>query len=807
MSKFNPLSAAIGYALLAGSMTLAASPAFAQQPAPADPAEQTEEQVLDVIVVTSRKREENIMRVPMNITAISDVEIKDRNLANVQDIYRTIAGGASATGELILRGLSGSNSPSPGTTSQFVDGVPFGFSNLFDIERVEVLRGPQGTLYGSNAIGGTVRIITRKPQFNEFEIFSTLRAGQQKNVDGTSTRIESGINIPLLDDRLAMRVAASVNNTPLAMVNAFTGLQSHREGEFLRAQLQWNPIDDLHINVGQIYTESRGTGTGTADRSRPGFRRFATFTANPASPWGFDVGYSRVNCPPLQERPQCYGGAQIIESNPRYTVYDLIDGWFDNSTNLTSISLDHDNLFGIASLHYVGSYRTNKSGSLDNWSRLDMDDMMRTWIINSDETSRVTHELRLQNIERIRGFDWTLGLYQDRSYAGYNPNQQWQYHDADPQSIALFSDWNDWAWGPDWAARGVNNVGQLGQVLYGNSRTNYNLTRNYSNAEERAGFGELSYMIETGIGDLEVTGGIRYFDLSDASSSFSSGIWVGPEGNLSTSAGEESGNRKKLSVAYMPSNDLNVYALYSEGYRPGGNNFPVLPNACAGDAFAGSFSPRYSSDQIENTEIGLKANMFDRRLHVSTAIYNIDWTGVRASIYMPSCGFSYTANASSARSNGFEFESSLWVNESTSLTFNASYTDSYMTADNAAIGARAGDSMTMVPKYNGYLALDREFEVFSREAAARIDVAAYGSFKSHFNTRPEDEVPSYQTVNLSGRIKLNEQTTISLHVANLLNEEYATYRSARSRTSNRQALSEIYGAERSVTLRLDYALF
>ncbi len=134
------------------------------------------------VMVTSRKRAESIISVPMSISTVSAMEIADRNLLNKEDIYRTVAGAASPRGELILRGLTGSNDSTPGTTSSFTDGIPYNFSDLFDVERVEILRGPQGTLYGSNAIGGTVRIITKKPQLDEFEAIGALQFNSQHSM-------------------------------------------------------------------------------------------------------------------------------------------------------------------------------------------------------------------------------------------------------------------------------------------------------------------------------------------------------------------------------------------------------------------------------------------------------------------------------------------------------------------------------------------------------------------------------------------------------------------------------------------------
>ncbi|GAB3381178.1 TonB-dependent receptor [Lysobacter fragariae] len=827
------LSVALATALLFNNAAFAqqspASPPDPAQPAtPQDAASQdgTSENAgtkkatdLDTVLVTARKRSENILKVPMSISAVSATEIKERNLSSVTDLYRTIASGANATGELILRGLAGSNSGAPGTTNQFVDGVPLSaglFSDLADVERVEVLRGPQGTLWGSNAIGGTVQIVTRRPQTDSFEMFTTLRATETNNVEGTALRGDAGLNIPLIKGKLAARVTASVYDTPLAIVNAATGTQSNREGKFLRTQLQWEPTDDMHVNFSHFYIYSHDVGTNRADRSIPEYRTFASATPNVDSPWGYDVSYTDVTCRPGAERAECYsGGNPRGHADPVYSIYESLDDWDNDRTNLYSLSFDHDNLWGFASLHYVGSYRTSAHSGLDNWSRLDMDDLIHAWIINKDSEKRVTHELRLQNNETHAGFDWTLGVFQDRTWSNPEPDLQWEYEDSDPASMAIFSDWNDWAW-EDWEPYGVHNVTEMSQYLWGRPNANYRNILYYSKQNELAGFGELTYHLDTGIGAFEFTGGLRHFRLEDAYSGREEGIWIGPEPLDTQSAGSESGNRKKLSVSYQPNQNLNLYALYSEGYRPGGNNFPSLPHDCEEDTYAGAFKPRYNSDQIDNYELGLKTAAFDNRLRLAAAAYRINWSGVQAEIYMPSCGFSYTANAAKARSEGVEVESTLGLGERSQLTFNASYTDSKMLSDVDSIGAHKGDGMANIPHYNAYIAFDQGFTLFNREAFLRADVNAYGSYKSHFITSDDDMVDAYHTLNLSGRIRVNENSEFSIHWDNVLNKRYATYRSARSRDvdadgnviiDTRAPLYEIYGPESSVTLRWEYSFY
>ena len=210
---------------------------------------QNNDSLMEEIVVSARKKEETLTEVPMNISAVGAAEIEKRNLVAKEDLFRTLPGAAMPRGQLILRGLSGGNDASPDTTSTFTDGVLFNFSDLFDVSRVEVLRGPQGTLWGSNAIGGTVQVISNKPDTEQFEVFGSLQTSSERNVDGNETRAYIGVNVPLADN-LALRVVGSSSNEPGRILNAATGLMSSEDENWTRAQLLWNIDDDSELTLG-----------------------------------------------------------------------------------------------------------------------------------------------------------------------------------------------------------------------------------------------------------------------------------------------------------------------------------------------------------------------------------------------------------------------------------------------------------------------------------------------------------------------------------------------------------------------------
>ena len=127
---------------------------------------------VEEVIVTANKKEETVQEIPMNISVITEVDIQERGITNPEDFLRTLAGVTTPGGARYysIRGLNTSSAQrSSGTTSTYVDEIPGTTMNLWDIDRIEVLRGPQGTLYGSNAIGGTIRYITKKPDASAFD--------------------------------------------------------------------------------------------------------------------------------------------------------------------------------------------------------------------------------------------------------------------------------------------------------------------------------------------------------------------------------------------------------------------------------------------------------------------------------------------------------------------------------------------------------------------------------------------------------------------------------------------------------------
>ena len=758
-------------------------------------------QALDEIVVTARKKEEVVLDIPMNISTITETEIKARNIVDKSELYRTIAGAASPRGELILRGLSGSNSAYPNTTNVWTDGVPFDFGNVYDVERVEVLRGPQGTLYGSNAIGGTVHVITNKPNLNELEISGSVMFKNEAHRPGTEVRAFGVVNVPIVEGSLGLRVTGQSGGKTGKILNLNDGHRGETEDEFLRAQLLWEPNDKTQVNLSVVRDEYFSDEYSDVDLSTPPYYYEAILTPNAAATYGYDVALTFPDCPSGASRPECKIhsiGALVQDGyNPDFATWYLLNHFNANETSLVGLTIDRQDIIDGVDLSYAGSYRdTDTSGRQNHWSRYDAQDMFRTWIDDTNGWNRFTHELRLQS-SGDGPIEWTVGAFHDESNGKENPNVQWQYHASDNRSRAIA----DYLWGYWW---GYEDPTQLGIDVYGNGNVHYNGSQLRWDDTETAYFGEASYTMDLQDGKtLELTGGIRFYDIKNDYYYTDSGLW---NNDVTDIKDGEDGNRIKLSANYRPTENLAVFGIYSEGYRPGGNNGSAPPVSCRNDPAVGDYSDRYTSDETENMEIGFKGLLFDRRVQFSGAIYQIDWSGVQAKVYMETCGFSYTANAATAESKGFELETTSMLTDDLKLIVNYSSTQSEMTSDVPSIGASAGDDMTMVPKYNYYIALDKGITYRGREGNLRLDVNGYGKYKSHFNVKDQDISAAYKVVNLQASLQVSENTTINVVVNNLLDDRIVRYKNARSRNigSYWNIYHTYYIPDRTVALRMDY---
>ena len=233
---------------------------------------QADEDVLEEVIVTANKREQTVQDIPMNISVLDALMIEERGIYRPEDYLRTLAGVSTPGGDanFIIRGLNTSTAQrSAGTTSTFVDEIALGLTNLYDIERIEVLRGPQGTLYGASAVGGTIRYITNKPDASEFAGNVTLEYVHKNLAEESGHTVNAMLNIPLAEN-LALRAVGTLAKDPGIYQNIATGRKDvgTQEDDEYRVALRWSP-GNADVMLSYIYRDRSDFGqkeTGNADK-------------------------------------------------------------------------------------------------------------------------------------------------------------------------------------------------------------------------------------------------------------------------------------------------------------------------------------------------------------------------------------------------------------------------------------------------------------------------------------------------------------------------------------------------------------
>jgi outer membrane receptor protein involved in Fe transport len=665
------------------------------------------------IVVTATKQSATLSRVPISLTAVTQKTLDEQGVKNIGDIARTVPAltlqrsGADSAPNIAIRGIY-STAGAP-TTGIYLDDVPLQKRNalsfsgngspipqIFDLERVEVLRGPQGTLYGGSSEGGTVRFITPQPSLDKTSAYGRAELAFTK--DGAPTT-EAGVAVggPLIKDKLGIRISLWDRETggyidhvdltdPGKVYSRNTNWDSARNA---RIALKWQATDNLSFTPSFYYSYDKANDVDTywqqvVPATTAAYSRAATLT-NP--------GYSYAS----HAYPAATQYGPYVSGNPYHSprttqlyISSLSTDWNAGFVNVKSItSYVHDTTVGVVDeAGFNGEARNLQAGvgfvaELPNFDRQ---------IRFGNRHNGLTEELRFSSPNPNARFSWVGGLYY--SYSKIRTNSL-IYENLD-QLVSVL--------------RGQTTTAQYGApLLPGNlASVRYQTLTD----KEYAAFGEAYYRITD---KLKLTAGVRVSrTIFDYDQTYY-GALAGFSTPTYTNAGLSSGNQKatpitpKAGITWQVTPDDMLYASASKGYRTGGVNPTVSQTTCAaGLALYGGNPPTtYKSDSVWSYEAGTKSRMLNGLVSVQASGFYIDWKSPQLFETFPGCSAQFTTNAGHATSRGGDVQVQLRPSRNFNLSVQASYTDAHYTGQvlgptpvaggTQAVIAQKGDQLPVAP--------------------------------------------------------------------------------------------------------------
>ena len=670
------IDAAVRIAIAMAVCGSGATVAYAADAVP--PSESAASGGLAEVTVTAQRREETLSKVPISVTAMTQADIDNKGIKDISDVARFTPGinvDNSGTNNIAIRGIASSGGA--GTTGIYVDDTPIQMRALafnpdetlpkaFDIERVEVLRGPQGTLFGAGSEGGTVRYITTQPSLSKASVYSR---NEVSFTQGGDPSFESGIAAggPVIDGKLGVRGTVwyrrdggwidRVDPTAADPQNAVVDRNAnHADNVLVRLAALWAPNDNWSV-MPSIYYQNRNihdVSNYWPLYSNPSDNRFVS--GNPTQRATPDKFY----LPALKIQGD-FGSFQLI-SNTSYfhraevsgydgTLYNL--GFYQSFGVQAGVSYPLLDSTGVHLPAQIAGYRS--PATIDN------------------DQQNFTQEIRLQSNDPGAPLLWTAGLF-------FSSNRQ-QYLEQihDPQLEAF----TETVFGVPYTDQFTytDDAGNVFPVPYDPRYPNdsYFLST-HSRDKQYAVFGEGTYSLTD---SLKVTLGMRFSRTEFSFDSETGGPQLFAPNQTSNPGKKESSFTPKVNIAYQMDPNNLFYATYAKGFRPGGGNNPLPQAACAQDfaSFGIQKSPdSYNSDSVNSFEIGAKNNL-NNRLRIATSVYYIRWNNIQQTVVPPVCQISFITNLGKATAKGADVQAELAVTEAFSAELTAGYTDARFTQD------------------------------------------------------------------------------------------------------------------------------
>ena len=713
---------------------------------------------LQEILVTAEKRTATVQETPISLSALSSADLQNQNITSVEELAGAVPGVSFRTAgpgqtEYEMRGLTSAGG-STATVGFYLDETPLNANavslngrtvidpDLFDLNHVEVLRGPQGTLYGAGSMGGTIKLVTNQPQLGKYEAAADLNTSNTESGGSWNGGGSVMVNLPIGDD-VALRLVGTDKYVSGWIDRVVIPNFPFPTGPYGTAGTPSQCVY-YYCNRGDVADATPSKVIKGSNLERFSSAR-AALLVKPSEQLSVTVNtmYQRINA-------DGYNNYQATGTSPSpypttpgvYQPYDVQEPYYD-SFKLISLDAVYD--FGPATVTFTPAYwkrfvhqSTDSTEALQNINNLTQ--FLESLYVDTDPTTQDSFELRLAS-KGETAFQWQGGVYGADLHSGYityngdlpfatavtcgpplstnpigghcpaseqyNPNSVLRYPDASLPPYA-----SGQAANPRGAIFNDNNPNVMKQVAL---------------------FGEASYKI---FDDLKATAGIRFFRYTIQNHADQAGLGTASANQDHTLLDvRQSGSAvlPKVNLSYTPTPDLTLYTTVAKGSRPGGVNLPIpIPTVQQLQANPGAYNcnvplanqlnpnlqvpagsyisqqPTYGPDSVWSFELGEKSRFDERRFTVNADVYYIKWSQIQQIVSL-TCGYPYDTNAGNARAFGPEVETSARLTEELTFDLSGAYTNAKLNDPSAAAQAAGfypGIDIINVPEYTVVASLD-----------------------------------------------------------------------------------------------------
>lgn len=790
MPKMNDLSSVIAIAMTSG---IVAAPMAAQAAENA--------LVLDEIVVTATKRASNMQEVPVAVQALGESTLNELGVGNFTDYVNFLpnvnfAGRGPGQNDVFIRGVStdrgslfqaGATGSGP-TVALYLDEAPITAAGrnidlyVTDMERIEVLPGPQGTLFGASSQAGTMRLISNKPDLSEASGRVELSTGMTEH-GSMSYGAEGYLNFPVIEDKLAIRITGYnvhyggyIDNVPATATLPLTNpaLAGSPPGTYDNTEFK---VADNAAVVEDDFNSS----------SYKGARIGLNFAIN--DDWSVLLQFmtQKLEADGVFDYDPAVGDLQVERFSPdkledefkqgAWTVEGRV-GMLDVIYTGSYLERDVEQTIDYVGYASTGGFIPYYICDYPNYTSCEAPNLSYRGLSNS---TRSTHEFRVST-DPDEPLSFIGGIYYDKTDGTFD--QMWRYEGTIVQGFALNA--------PISTATNSNPNPRAAGVAFFNDITPH--------TDQIAFFGELTYRFND---KFSATVGLRKYDIDLETVGSSNFANRGVDGDFGRNLDEllspsnENDLITKVTLNYTPNEDLLFFLTYSEGFRTGGFNrgpglaldgVTVIPDA-------------YKSDTITNYEFGWKTDLLDGRMRFNGSAYYIDWSDLQVNIFDQDLSFLlFTDNAGTAKIYGVEGDITYLATEQLTISSAFSYNDTELVdrPDGANNLVQDGSDLALTPKFQGNMRARYDFEVGDLNAYAMLGIQHKGSTYSSIVFEDRFRMASYTVADASVVVS-GEQWDLELAVRNLTDKRAELF------ISNQDDIPRIVtNRPRTVSLKLTY---